>query len=99
MEISRMIGGHTDQPLPNQLLMPWLKCYKRPNDKILELKAQGILEPVHIYASSVALLFLWFKDASPSVKSVCYSGITRKSTMRQNSNDTGTEIKKHPEYL
>ncbi|MCC2598248.1 hypothetical protein [Sphingobacterium sp. FBM7-1] len=46
MEITRIIGSHADQLLPHQLLMSWLKGYKRPNDKILGLKAQGILEPL-----------------------------------------------------
>src|SRR5690606_9701263 len=46
MEITRVIGAHADQPLPHQLLMSWLKEYKRPNDKILGLKAQGFLEPL-----------------------------------------------------
>lgn len=46
MEINRLIGIHAEQPLPHQLLMSWLKGYKRPNDKILGLKAQGILEPL-----------------------------------------------------
>jgi len=46
MEITRIIGSHADQPLPHQLLMSWLKGYKRPNDKILGLKAQGVLEPL-----------------------------------------------------
>lgn len=44
MEINQLIGIHAEQPLPHQLLMSWLKGYKRPNDKILGLKAQGILE-------------------------------------------------------
>jgi len=46
MEITRIIGSHADQLLPHQLLMSWLKGYKRPKDKILGLKAQGILEPL-----------------------------------------------------
>src|SRR5699024_11867660 len=46
MEINKLIGIHEEQPLPHQLLMSWLKGYKRPNDKILGLKAQGILEPL-----------------------------------------------------
>lgn len=46
MEINQLIGNHEEQPLPHQLLMSWLKGYKRPNDKILGLKAQGILEPL-----------------------------------------------------
>lgn len=46
MEIAQLIGKHFDQPLPHQLLMSWLKSYKRPNDKIQGLKAKGILEPL-----------------------------------------------------
>lgn len=46
MEINRIIGIHAEQPLPHQLLISWLKGYKRPNDKILGLKAQGVLEPL-----------------------------------------------------
>src|SRR5690554_3358941 len=46
MEVTRIIGSHADQLLPHQLLLSWLKDYKRPNDKILGLKAQGILEPL-----------------------------------------------------
>lgn len=46
MDITRTIGTHADQPLPHQLLMSWLKGYKRPNDKILRLKEQGVLEPL-----------------------------------------------------
>jgi len=44
MDIIRTIRLHMDQLLPHQLLLSWLKDYKRPNDKILELKAQGFLE-------------------------------------------------------
>ena len=46
MEIAQLIGKHFDQPLPHQLLMSWLKGYKRPNDKIQGLKVKGILEPL-----------------------------------------------------
>lgn len=44
MDISQIIGLHAEQPLPHQLLMSWLKGYKRPNDKILGLKEKGILK-------------------------------------------------------
>jgi len=44
MDITRIIGSHADQLLPHQLLMSWLKSYKRPNDKLLGLKKKGILE-------------------------------------------------------
>lgn len=46
MEIIRNIGAHAEQPLPHQLLMSWLKDYKRPNDKIMGLKARGFIEPL-----------------------------------------------------
>ncbi len=46
MEIAQIIGNHADRPLPHQLLVSWLKGFKRPNDKILGLKAQGILKPL-----------------------------------------------------
>lgn len=46
MEINWLISRHAEQPLPHQLLISWLKSYKRPNDKILALKAQGVLEPL-----------------------------------------------------
>lgn len=46
MEINQHIGIHAEQPLPHQLLMSWLKGYKRPNDKISGLKAQGFLKPL-----------------------------------------------------
>ena len=46
MDIIRTIALHADQLLPHQLLISWLKDYKRPNDKILGLKAQGFLEPL-----------------------------------------------------
>ncbi|WP_166336566.1 type IV toxin-antitoxin system AbiEi family antitoxin domain-containing protein [Sphingobacterium chungjuense] len=46
MEIIRLIGNHADMPLPHQLLISWLKGYKRPNDKISELIAQGFLESI-----------------------------------------------------
>lgn len=46
MDIIRTIGLHADQLLPHQLLLSWLKDYRRPNAKILALKAQGFLEPL-----------------------------------------------------
>jgi hypothetical protein len=46
MDITRTIALHADQLLPHQLLLSWLKEYKRPNDKILGLKAQEFLEPL-----------------------------------------------------
>jgi len=46
MDVTQMIGAHADRPLPHQLLISWLKDYRRPNDKVLGLKAQGFLEPL-----------------------------------------------------
>src|SRR5690606_15527355 len=46
MDIIRTIDLYADQLLPHHLLLSWLKDYKRPNDKILGLKAQGFLEPL-----------------------------------------------------
>src|SRR5690606_38081205 len=46
MKIEQTIFKYADRPLPHQLLVSWLKGYRRPNDKISGLKAQGILEPV-----------------------------------------------------
>ncbi|QDW23616.1 hypothetical protein FFJ24_001750 [Pedobacter sp. KBS0701] len=34
------------QPITHQLLVDLLKDYKRPNDKILALKADGLIEPI-----------------------------------------------------
>lgn len=46
MDITIRIGNHADQLLPHQLLISWLKGYKRPNDKILGLKNNGFLMPL-----------------------------------------------------
>jgi hypothetical protein len=46
MDINQMIGDFSIQPLPHQLLISWLKDYKRPNDKIHALKSEGILKTV-----------------------------------------------------
>ncbi|MGO3107981.1 hypothetical protein [Sphingobacterium sp. JB170] len=46
MDIARTISLHADQPLPHHLLVSWLKDYRRPNDKILWLKAQGFIYPL-----------------------------------------------------
>jgi predicted transcriptional regulator of viral defense system len=46
MDIREAIAGKSHQPLTHQLLTDLLKRYKRPNDKILSLKAHGIIEPI-----------------------------------------------------
>ncbi|WP_461534422.1 type IV toxin-antitoxin system AbiEi family antitoxin domain-containing protein [Sinomicrobium sp.] len=46
MEITQLISKYADYPLPHQLLISWLKGYKRPNDKILGLKDKGFLKPL-----------------------------------------------------
>lgn len=46
MNINQLIGNHSAQPLTHQLLMSWLKGYKRPNDKINALKSAGTLESI-----------------------------------------------------
>lgn len=44
MDINQIIKAHADQPLPHQLLLSWLKDYKRPNDKIKVLKSKRALQ-------------------------------------------------------
>lgn len=44
MTFYKEISKYAEQVLPHHLLMSWLKNYKRPNDKILGLKAKGYLE-------------------------------------------------------
>lgn len=46
MDIRTAIRKLSNQPLTHQLLAGLLKDYKRPNDKILSLKADGLIEPV-----------------------------------------------------
>lgn len=46
MDIRTALRGLSNQPLTHQLLAGLLKGYKRPNDKILSLKADGLIEPV-----------------------------------------------------
>lgn len=46
MDIQARLRELSDQPLTHQLLAGLLKKYKRPNDKILSLKADGLIEPV-----------------------------------------------------
>jgi hypothetical protein len=46
MDIYQTIGNYSKQPITHQLLMSWLKDYKRPNDKINSLKTEGVLASV-----------------------------------------------------
>lgn len=46
MDIRTALRELSNQPLTHQLLVGLLKDYKRPNDKILSLKAEGLIEPV-----------------------------------------------------
>lgn len=46
MEILWKIYNHADQVLPHQLLISWLKDYKRPNDKIKALIDKEVLIPL-----------------------------------------------------
>ena len=46
MDIKTPLRTLSNQPLTLQLLAGILKDYKRPNDKILSLKADGLIEPV-----------------------------------------------------
>jgi hypothetical protein len=46
MNVIQNITAFSRQPLTHQLLLSWLKDYKRPNDKIKELKSEGFLSPV-----------------------------------------------------
>jgi hypothetical protein len=46
MDINQLIREHSLQPLTHQLLMSFLKDYKRPNDKIKALKAEGLIESI-----------------------------------------------------
>ncbi|RZJ86861.1 MAG: hypothetical protein EOO20_17365 [Chryseobacterium sp.] len=57
MELRTAIAKFSNQPLTHQLLTDLLKDYKRPNDKILALKAAGIIEPVKkgLYVAGSAL--------------------------------------------
>ena len=46
MDIRTALRELSNQPLTHQLLADLLKEYKRPNDKILSLKADGLIEPI-----------------------------------------------------
>lgn len=46
MDIQTALRELSNQPLTHQLLASLLKDYKRPNDKILSLKEDGLIEPI-----------------------------------------------------
>lgn len=46
MDIIRLLSEASGQPLTHQLLMSWLKDYKRPNDKINGLKSDGMIRSI-----------------------------------------------------
>ena len=46
MEMLQLLTGSSEQPITHQLLMSWLKDYKRPNDKIRALKSDGMIESI-----------------------------------------------------
>lgn len=46
MNIQTLLKAHANQPLTHQLLVDLLKEYKSPNDKILSLKTEGLIEPI-----------------------------------------------------
>lgn len=46
MDLNQMIQKYSSQPLTHQLLMSFLKDYKRPNDKLKALKAEGVIESI-----------------------------------------------------
>ncbi|MHA4894616.1 type IV toxin-antitoxin system AbiEi family antitoxin domain-containing protein [Pedobacter sp. PWIIR3] len=46
MDIREELRILSNQPLTHQLLAGLLKDYKRPNDKILSLKADGLIDPI-----------------------------------------------------
>lgn len=59
MDIRTALANYAHQPLTHQLLAHLLKDYKRPNDKILWLKAGGLIEPIkkglYIVSRSIGL--------------------------------------------
>ncbi|MES2650571.1 MAG: hypothetical protein V4663_02470 [Bacteroidota bacterium] len=57
MDIQAALRELSNQPLTHQLLVGLLKDYKRPNDKILSLKADGLIEPIKkgLYIASRSL--------------------------------------------
>jgi predicted transcriptional regulator of viral defense system len=46
MDLNQTIQKYSSHPLTHQLLMSFLKNYKRPNDKLKALKAEGVIESI-----------------------------------------------------
>jgi hypothetical protein len=46
MDINQIVREHASQPITHQLLLSFLKDYKRPNDKIKALKTEGVLASI-----------------------------------------------------
>lgn len=46
MDINQIVREHASQPITHQLLLSFLKGYKRPNDKIMAMKTEGILASI-----------------------------------------------------
>jgi len=46
MDLNQTIQKYSSHPLTHQLLMSFLKDYKRPNDKLKALKAEGVIESI-----------------------------------------------------
>ncbi|MBL4675370.1 MAG: hypothetical protein JKY70_04070 [Mucilaginibacter sp.] len=59
MEIRDYIADYATQPITHQLLISILKDYKRPNDKIKALRANGLLQS----------LKKWLYVAGPNIRS------------------------------
>lgn len=57
MNLDEKIRASSRQPLTHQLLMSWLKDYKRPNDKVSELiyqnKLQSIKKGLYVVGSAI----------------------------------------------
>lgn len=58
MDLYQRIRSFASQPLTHQLVLSFLKDYKRPNDKIHELLAKGVLQSVKkgLYVAGPALM-------------------------------------------
>jgi hypothetical protein len=46
MDYHQLLSGFSNQPITHQMLVSLLKDYKRPNDKINALKAEGVIETI-----------------------------------------------------
>lgn len=57
MDLREVLRAHSTQPISHQLLMGYLEDYKRPNDKIKDLKDKGFIETMKkgLYIAGPAL--------------------------------------------